>query len=89
LRPDVWGRWQRWDPVNMLAQYAGALRSMRLLYLDAGTRDDFNLQYGARQFVAALQAHSVAHEYQEFDDGHSGTAYRYDVSLPRLAAALG
>jgi hypothetical protein len=31
----------------------------------------------------------VVVEHQEFDDGHMNTAYRYDVSLPKVAAALG
>jgi hypothetical protein len=31
----------------------------------------------------------ISHEYEEFDDGHMNTSYRYEVSLPRLAKALG
>jgi enterochelin esterase family protein len=73
----------------MLAAHAEALRGLALLYLDAGTRDEHNLDLGARIFVARLRALGIAVEHQEFDDGHRGTAYRYDVSLPKLAAAIG
>jgi hypothetical protein len=30
----------------------------------------------------------VKHEYEEFEDGHMNIPYRYDVSLPKLSAAL-
>ena len=85
----VWRRWKAWDPVEMVATHAEALRRMKLIFVDAGTRDEHNLDLGARIFVRRLQAQGIACEHQEFDDGHRATAYRYDVSLPKLAAAIG
>ncbi|HEY6475412.1 MAG TPA: alpha/beta hydrolase-fold protein [Polyangia bacterium] len=85
----VWKRWLAWDPIELLPKHAAALRGLALLYLDAGTRDEHNLDLGARIFVARLRALGIACEHHEFDDGHRGTAYRYDVSLPKLAAAIG
>ena len=85
----VWKRWKAWDPIEMVTAHAEALRRMKLLFLDAGTRDEHNLDLGARIFVARLRALGITCEHQEFDDGHRGTAYRYDVSLPKLAAAIG
>ena len=85
----VWQRWKAWDPVEMAAAHAEALRQMKLIFVDAGTRDEHNLDAGARIFVRRLQALGIGCEHQEFDDGHRGTAYRYDVSLPKLAAAIG
>ena len=73
----------------MVATHAEALRRMKLIFVDAGTRDEHNLDLGARIFVRRLQTLGIACEHQEFDDGHRGTAYRYDVSLPKLAAAIG
>lgn len=89
IREDVWARWLAWDPVEMVERYADALRSLRLLFIDSGTRDEFNLHYGARRLVRRLQAHGIAYEHEEFDDGHMDIDYRYDVSLPKLAQALG
>ncbi len=86
---EVWRRWKAWDPVEMAARHAEALRQMKLIFLDAGTRDEHKLDLGARIFARRLQALGIASEHQEFDDGHRSTAYRYDVSLPRLAAAIG
>jgi enterochelin esterase family protein len=88
LRPDIWARWLACDPVVMVAQHADALRSLRLLFVDCGTRDEFHLHYGARQLVQRLREHGIAHEHQEFEDGHMDIDYRYDVSLPKLVAAL-
>jgi enterochelin esterase family protein len=85
----VWQRWKAWDPIEMLATHAEALRRMKLIFIDAGTRDEHNLDLGARIFVRRLQTLGIACEHQEFDDGHRGTAYRYDVSLPKLAATIG
>jgi enterochelin esterase family protein len=88
LREDVWARWLAHDPVEMVDQHAGALRSLRLLFIDCGTRDEFHLHFGARQLVRRLAAHGIAYEHEEFDDGHMDIDYRYDVSLPKLARAL-
>lgn len=88
LRPEVWERWRAWDPIEMAERYADALRSLRLLFIDCGTRDEFHLHYGARRLAQRLRALGVAHQHQEFDDGHMDIDYRYDVSLPMLAAAL-
>jgi enterochelin esterase family protein len=85
----VWQRWKAWDPVEMIATHAEALRRMKLIFVDAGTRDEHNLDLGARIFVRRLRTLGIACEHEEFDDGHRSTAYRYDVSLPRLAAAIG
>jgi hypothetical protein len=84
----VWRRWKAWDPVEMAATHAEALRRMKLIFVDAGTRDEHNLDIGARIFVRRLHMLGIACEHQEFDDGHRGTGYRYDVSLPKLAAAI-
>jgi S-formylglutathione hydrolase FrmB len=85
----VWRRWKAWDPIELVASHAEALRSLALVYLDAGTRDEHALDLGARVLAARLAALGVAFRHEEFDDGHRGTSYRFDVSLPLLAAALG
>lgn len=88
LDPDVWERWLAWDPVNMVADHAEGLGDLRCLYIDCGNRDEFHLHLGARVLTRKLEALGVAHQYEEFDGGHSKTDHRYDVSLPLLATAL-
>jgi enterochelin esterase-like enzyme len=87
-RPDVWERWRAHDPVNLAPRYAGALRELRLVYVDCGSRDEFGLHWGARALVSKLRRAGVEPHYEEFDDGHSAIAYRYDVSIPMLTKAL-
>jgi enterochelin esterase family protein len=84
----VWSRWLNHDPLRMAQGHVAALRRLRLLYLDCGRRDEFNLLWGARQLTAELRRLRVAHLYEEFDDGHMDVSYRFDRSLPRLWEAL-
>ncbi len=84
----VWARWLAWDPVNLAAQHAAALRGMRLLFFECGVRDEYQLQYGARVLARRLDALGVRYLHEEFDDGHSRTHYRYPAAFARLAAAL-
>ncbi|GAB4570282.1 MAG: alpha/beta hydrolase-fold protein [Anaerolineae bacterium] len=90
LNTVVWERWLAHDPLRKLeeSQYAEALRSLRFLFIDAGERDEFNLQVGARLFSRKLAALGIEHIYEEFPDGHFGIHYRYDVSLPAMSRAL-
>lgn len=87
-RHDVFARWLEFDPLRLLPAHAEALRSLRLVYLDCGTRDEFHLHHGARAFTAELTRLGIAHRYEEYADGHMNVSYRYDVSLPALARAL-
>ena len=88
LRPDVFARWLAFDPVRRVAARAAALRALRLLFVDCGVRDEHQLHFGARRFVRECRSHRIAVEHEEFEDGHRGTAYRYDVSIPKVIAAL-
>jgi S-formylglutathione hydrolase FrmB len=84
----VWQRWLAWDPVHLVASHAEALRSLRLLYLDAGSNDEFNLQLGARIFCGKLRQHGVPFQYQEFEDAHMNIPYRFDASLTAISDAM-
>ena len=88
LRDEVWVRWLEHDPLTLLDLHAEALRRARLLFFDCGTRDEYHLHHGARMLAAELRHRGIAHVHEEFSDGHMGVSYRFDSSLPRLAAAL-
>jgi S-formylglutathione hydrolase FrmB len=89
FRPEVWARWLEHDPLTMVEGHTEDLRSLSLLYLDCGTQDEWHLHHGARIFAQRLRELGIPHQHEEFDDGHMNVSYRYDVSLPRMAAALG
>jgi enterochelin esterase family protein len=91
LVASVWQRFKAWDPIELVAApaHAQALRDMRLVYLDAGTRDEWGLDVAARVLATRMRGLGVAVDHEEFEDGHMNTGYRSEVSLPKLAHALG
>jgi S-formylglutathione hydrolase FrmB len=86
----VFQRWLQWDPVEMIdiEAHQSALKQLRLLFVDCGSRDEYHLQWGARGFRKKLEGYEVPHEYEEFPDGHRSTSYRLDVSIPKIYAAM-
>lgn len=86
----VYSRWQAHDPVILAQQsrHQEALGKLSCLFIDCGNRDQYFLQYGSRRLSKILKGAGVSHTYSEFDDNHSGTAYRYDESLPQMLAQL-
>jgi enterochelin esterase family protein len=86
----VLARWLRFDPVEICheAPYRQALEGMRLIYLDAGTRDEYFLDLATRRLAARLGELGISVTHEEFDDGHRNTTYRLDRSLPLLARAV-
>ena len=88
LREKVWNKWLSWDPVRMVEKYRNNLKKLKLIYIDCGTKDEFNLQWGARILHSKLEKMNIRHFYEEFVDGHMNISYRYDISLPKIYSAL-
>jgi enterochelin esterase family protein len=88
FRPAIWERWRAWDPVNMVDAHVANLKKLRAIYVDCGTKDEFALHWGARSLVGKLRSHGLGVRHEEFDDGHMNIPYRYDASMPFLAAAI-
>jgi hypothetical protein len=88
IRPDVWERWLRLDPVRMVPEGAGFLQTMRGIYIDAGKRDEFFLDLGAQAFARQLDAIGVEYYFELFDAGHGGIEYRYPKAWRYLASKL-
>lgn len=83
-----WQQWLRHDPLNLLELHAQQLAALELLYIDVGSRDQYNIQYGTRSFVRRLSDLGIEHTFAEFEGTHSGIDWRLDHSLPQLARAL-
>ncbi len=88
LQPAVWQRWRALDPVNMVEAHAANLKKLAAIYVDAGTRDEWALHWGARSLVDKLRGHGLTVRHEEFDDGHMNITYRYDASVPFLVEAI-
>lgn len=81
-----WARWLRHDPIHLVegADARRQLRSLRGVFIDCGSRDQYHLHFGARVLHERLRRHRIPHRYEEFDDNHSSIDYRMDASLPWL-----
>jgi enterochelin esterase-like enzyme len=88
ILPHVWKRWLFHDPVRIVEKYRNNLDRLRFIYLDCGSKDEFNLQLGARILHSKLESMNIKHYYEEFNDGHMHTSYRYNHSLPMIYSAL-
>jgi S-formylglutathione hydrolase FrmB len=89
LLPDVWARWLEWDPVRMVPQRTAALQSLRAVYIDAGTRDEYYLDLGAEAYRRALAEVGFTDvRFELFDATHMAIEYRYPLSLAYLAERL-
>ncbi len=85
LREDIWAKWLEHDPVRLVEKSVENLKSLKLLYIDAGTRDEFYLDLGARILCKRLKDFDIPHIHEEFDDGHFNISYRQNRSLELIS----
>jgi enterochelin esterase family protein len=85
IRADVWARWLEHDPVRLAEKHLDNLKSLKLLFVDAGTRDEYALDLSARIFCKRLKDFGISHIHEEFDDGHRNISYRYNRSLELIS----
>jgi S-formylglutathione hydrolase FrmB len=88
FRDDVWARWLSYDPTEQIPHKRTELAALRLRYIDCGRRDEYGLDVGARVMAQQIRDHGLEVSHEEFDDDHRNIGYRYDISLPALAAVL-
>jgi hypothetical protein len=73
----------------MVPGHAEALRSLRAIYIDSGTKDEWYLDLGAEAFRRALAEIGVTDVHFElFEATHMAIEYRYPLSLRYLAERL-
>ena len=88
INQDVWNRWTSSDPTRMVEKHQDNLKKIKLIYIDCGTKDEFNIHLGCRILHSKLQKMGIRHFYEEFPGGHSKISHRYDVSLPMISREL-
>ena len=88
INQKIWNRWISFDPTRMVSQYKDNLKRMKLIYIDCGKNDEFNVHLGCRILHSKLEKLGIRHFYEEFPGGHSKISYRYDVSLPMISREL-
>jgi S-formylglutathione hydrolase FrmB len=92
LREDVWRQWLDWDPVRMIPRHPDQLRSMRGVWIDAGSADEFFLDLGAQALDRALRTTGMGGDALHFDivagADHDAIGRRQVHSLCWLAGKL-
>jgi enterochelin esterase family protein len=88
LRPAVWERWLRFDPLRRVERQRAELADLAWLYLECGLRDEHHLQWSTRRLAQRLRALSIPCEHVEHPGGHRGIDGRFPPLLARLASAL-
>lgn len=88
LRPEVWNRWLVHDPVRFVPKFIDAFRKMKTVFIDCGTRDEFNLRWGVRMIAEDFKNGGVEVTHEEFEDGHMGVNYRFERSLAVIGQRL-
>ncbi|RAK27456.1 putative esterase [Actinoplanes lutulentus] len=89
--PELWDRWLAWDPIRMIDRYTAELRSLRAVWIDAGTRDEWFLDLGAEAFNDGLNRIGLPPErvnFELFPASHGGIDYRYPLAVTWLAHRL-
>ena len=85
IRWDGWARWLEHDPVRLVEKSVENLKSLKLLFIDAGTRDEFALDLGAKILCKRLKEFDIPFLTEEFDDGHFNIGYRQNRSLELIS----
>jgi pimeloyl-ACP methyl ester carboxylesterase len=87
--PELWERWLEWDYPTLVPRHADALREMRAIYVDSGTRDEWYLDLTVEWLRRELTALGVPDLHVELFDGtHLAIEYRYPIGLRYLAERL-
>jgi pimeloyl-ACP methyl ester carboxylesterase len=87
--PELWEQWLEWDYPRLVPRHADALRSLKAIYVDAGTQDEWFLDLTAGWLRLRLTELGVADLHVElFDAGHAEIEYRYPIGLRYLVDRL-
>jgi pimeloyl-ACP methyl ester carboxylesterase len=87
--PELWELWLDHDYPRLVPRHADALRGLRAIYYDVGTRDEWYLDLTAAWIERELTKLGVPDLHVElFDATHLAIEYRYPIGLRYLAERL-
>lgn len=87
--PERWEEWLAWDYPTLVPRHADALRGLRAVWIDSGTRDEWFVDLTAEWLRRELTALGVADlRFELFDATHAEIEYRYPLALEYLVARL-
>jgi Putative esterase len=93
IRPEVWARWLRFDPVVLAREdeHRGTLRDLEAVWIDSGRSDEYHLELGAIAFHREVMASGIPEDrvhFELFAGKHGGLTWRYPLSLAFLVERL-
>lgn len=91
LDEELFARWKTHDPcerVLALPAEADALRSLLVLHVESGDRDEYHADLGARVFASRCRKAGIAVSHEEFSGGHFGTTWRWETLLGEALAGV-
>ncbi len=88
LDQKVFDKWLLYDPVRMIERYKDNLKKLKLIFVDAGIYDEFNLHVGARIFCSRLKDKEIRYYHEEFPDTHMNISYRYDRTFEMISRKI-
>lgn len=87
--PELWARWLEWDYPTLVPRHADALRELRAIYFDCGSRDEWFVDLTMEWMRRRLNALGVPDLHTElFDATHLAIEYRYPRGIHYLAERL-
>ena len=87
LDANIWQRWLVNDPVRMVPQTIGALKSLHSIWIDAGKSDEYYIDLGATALNQSLMNGGVDPSrihFELFEGTHSRIEYRYPLAMKWL-----
>jgi S-formylglutathione hydrolase FrmB len=91
LDEERFARWRAQDPAELVltGQGATALKTLGTLYVEAGDRDEYHADLGARVFAHRCGTQGVAVEHLSYPGGHRGGTERWEAMLRKLLPNMG
>ncbi len=84
----VWQRWLDFDPLRAATRHAKELSTLKLLHLECGLRDEYNLHLGLRRLARTLREQGTSFQHEEHGGGHSDLDERALKACAKLLAVL-
>ncbi|MFA7331860.1 MAG: alpha/beta hydrolase-fold protein [Candidatus Delongbacteria bacterium] len=87
LDEEVFALWKTHDPAERVLTNEperAALAGLQTLYVEAGDRDEYHADLGARVFAQRCRLLGIDRLYHSYPGGHSGGTARWAVMLPLL-----
>ncbi|MEM0173950.1 MAG: alpha/beta hydrolase-fold protein, partial [Sulfolobaceae archaeon] len=87
INNEVWENWIRKDPLRRPIEEFNNLRRLKMIYIDAGSKDEYNINIGVKIFHKKLNQLKIPHYYEEYNGKHNAPS-RLNISLPLIENSL-